>query len=93
MSRKDKYQAAVAAAVVVPEVETQAEMTEVEVQPETVPEVVAEVPKGKYFIRAVYGTMIHPYVPMDIRTDSLTEVAELDSWLQSQISAGKIAVV
>lgn len=50
-------------------------------------------PAGKFHIRAAYGTMIHPYVPMDIRTDAITEVDEIDSWLQSQIDEKKILIV
>lgn len=52
----------------------------------------AEAPT-KILLRAVHGTMIHPYVPMDIRTDAITEVDQIDSWLQSQIDEKKIVIV
>lgn len=64
-----------------------------------VEEVVAEVEVkapaagSKIRVRAVYGTMIHPFVPTDIRTDSISEFEQVDSWLQSQIDAGKVVVV
>lgn len=48
---------------------------------------------AKILLRAVHGTMIHPYVPMDIRTDAITEVDQIDSWLQSQIDEKKIVIV
>lgn len=47
----------------------------------------------KINLRAVHGTMIHPFKPMDIRTDALTPVTEIDSWLKAQIDAKKIVVV
>lgn len=47
----------------------------------------------KILIRAVHGTMIHPFTPMDIRQDAITEVGEIDSWLQSQIDEKKIVIV
>lgn len=48
---------------------------------------------AKILIRAVHGTMIHPFTPMDIRQDAITEVDKIDSWLQSQIDEKKVVIV
>ena len=85
MSRKNHAVplAAAAAEAVAPEV-AEAE------RPHAVVEVAAP---AKTRIRAIFGTMIHPFKPMDIRHDTISEVDEIDSWLQSQIDAKKIEVV
>lgn len=81
-----------------PQIETQYEAPSEEVVsevPASAEEVVQETqtPKAKLLIRAVHGTMVHPYVPMDIRTDAISEVDEIDSWIQAQIDEGKIVRV
>lgn len=43
-------------------------------------------------LRAVHGIMVHPFRPLEIVTDKVTTVTEIDSWLQSQIDARKIVV-
>jgi len=90
MANKNHYQA-VASKPAAPEVLEAAVQEGVEAITDEQAEQPA--PVGKYLIRAVHGTMIHPYVPMDIRPDTLTEVTEMDTWLESQIAAGKIVVV
>lgn len=62
-----------------------------EAEPRAVVEVAAHAAKVR--VRAVHGLMIHPFVPMDIRQDAITEVDEIDSWLQSQIDAKKVVIV
>ncbi len=42
--------------------------------------------------KSVYGVMIHPYTGTEFSTDSAT-VANIDSWIKSQIEAGKMVKV
>jgi hypothetical protein len=79
--------------------EVQTEVAQVEVLPAEVEQIELSSPEvpavavGKVRVRAVHGLMIHPYKAMDIRHDAITEVDEVDSWLKSQIDAGKLQVV
>lgn len=45
----------------------------------------------KIIVRPVYGRMVHVITNQEIV--DITEVPEIDSWLQAQIDAGKIVVV
>ena len=42
-------------------------------------------------VQPVYGRMVHMHTAQEI--NGVTEVPEIDSWLQAQIDAGKIVVV
>lgn len=45
----------------------------------------------KILVNPVYGRMVHMHTAQEI--NGVTEVPEIDSWLQAQIDAGKIVVV
>ena len=45
----------------------------------------------KVLVEPVFGRMVHVLTGVEIK--GLTEVAEIDGWLQAQIDAGKLKVV
>lgn len=45
----------------------------------------------KIVIQPVHGPMHH--LIKDYRIDGLTQITEIDAWLQAQIDAGKIEIV
>mgnify|MGYP001769446800 CR=1 FL=1 len=56
----------------------------------------AKTPKAKaepkkITVRPVYGRMVHMLTSQEL--DGVTEVHEIDGWLQAQIDAGKIVIV
>lgn len=44
-------------------------------------------------LRAVYGYMVHPFTTDTFDTMRLTTVKKVDSWMQSQLDAGKLTHV
>ena len=62
-----------------------------EVKETKVKEPKAKADSKKIFVQPVYGRMVHMLTSQEI--NGVTEVPEIDPWLQAQIDAGKIKIV